>query len=276
MNPVAVVTGGTGGIGRHIALGLAEAGHHVIIVGRDPQRGAAAADWIKSQVPAANPDLRLTDLSSLANTRALAKSLLETYPQISILVNNAGIFNARHDITPEGHEKVLAVNHLSPFVLTNALLPALQAAGRARIVTVGSDTSDTARIDPANLELRRGWNFVRAYSRAKLAQMMTTFALAGRLSGTGVTANVAHPGAVATNLIRARGPIGLAWKLMAPFMLNEKEGADTPLYVALAPELSEARGEYFKKRKIVHPNPRALQPELRAAVWDATEELTAF
>lgn len=272
--PVAVVTGSTGGIGREIALGLAKADYRVVMIGRDPLRGAAAVDWIKAQVPTASLDLHLIDLSLLANTRALAAKLTQNHPSISVLVNNAGIFNARREVTEEGHEKVLAVNHLSPFVFAHALLPALKAAGHARIVTVGSDTSDQAKIDPGNLELTRGWNFVRAYAQAKLAQMMTTFTLAERLTGTGVTANVVHPGAVATNLIRARGPIGLAWKMMAPFMLTEGEGADTPLYAALAPELAQTTGLYFKKRKPVPPNPLALQPALKEAVWAATEHLT--
>ena len=273
---VAVVTGATSGIGREIALALAKADRHVIMVGRDPERGAAALDFIEAQAPSASLDLNLTDLSSIENTQALASALMERYPAISLLVNNAGVFHARREVTVEGHEKVLAINHLSPFVLTNALLPALKAAGEARIVTVGSDTSDKAKIDPDNLELTHGWNFVRAYAQAKLAQMMTTFVLAERIEGTGVTANVVHPGAVATNLIRAGGPIGLAWKIMAPFMLTEREGADTPLFAALAPELGDATGLYFKKRSPTPPNPLAAQATLRANVWAATETLVAL
>jgi len=271
--PVAVVTGATSGIGREIALGLSKADHHVVMIGRDGARGAAAVESIKAERPGASLDLHLTDLSSLADTRALAAALIEKHPAISLLVNNAGVFSASREVTGEGHEKVLAINHLSPFVLTGALLPALQAAGRARIVAIGSDTSDRAKIDPDNLELERGWNFVRAYGQAKLAQMITTFVLAERLAGSGVTANVVHPGAVATNLIRAQGPIGLAWKIMAPFMLTAREGAETPLHVSLAPALSEATGLYFKARKAAPPNPLALNPVLRRAVWSATEQL---
>ena len=114
---------------------------------------------------------------------------------------------------------------------------------------------------------------VRAYGRAKLAQMATTFTLAERLAGTGVTANVVHPGAVATGLVRSPGVIGLSWKLMAPFLLSEEQGADTPLHVALAPEVDAVTGRYFKKRQPVRPNRRALDPALRARIWSATEAL---
>ncbi len=274
-DPVAVVTGATGGIGRSIALGLARAGHRVIMIGRDAARGEAAQAWIAAQVPQARTELMLADLSSLAETRALATTIMASHPRISVLVNNAGVFLAKRAVTAEGHETVLATNHLSPFVFSMALLPALKATGQARIVTVGSDTSDKARIDPDNLELTHGWNFVRAYAQAKLAQMMTTFELSRRLTDTGVTANVVHPGAVATGLVRTPGVIGLSWKLMAPFLLTEEQGAETPLHVALAPELAQSTGLYFKKRATVKPNPRALDAALVARVWMATEKLVA-
>ncbi len=273
-NSVAVVTGATGGIGKWIALGLARAGHHVVLTGRDPGRGHAAEAWINAQAPKATTELHLVDLSSLAATRELGKVLVERHSQISVLVNNAGVFLHRREVTPEGHEKVLATNHLSPFLLSNALEPALRACGAARIVTVGSDTSDKARIDPGNLELQRGWNYLRAYRRAKLAQMMTTFVLAERLAGTGVTANVVHPGAVATGLVRAPGLIGLSWKIMAPFLLTEQQGADTPLYAAGSPELASMTGKYLKKRVAVAPNRLAADAALRQEIWAETERLT--
>ena len=145
---VAVVTGASGGIGRYIALGLAQAGKHVVMVVRDPSRGWAAQSWIVQQVPGAKTEIMLADLSSMAATRHLAQDILERHSRLSILVNNAGIFSARREVTSEGHERVLATNYLSPFVLTNTLEPALRAAGNARIVTIGSDRSDKTDIDP--------------------------------------------------------------------------------------------------------------------------------
>jgi NAD(P)-dependent dehydrogenase (short-subunit alcohol dehydrogenase family) len=270
---VAVVTGASGGIGRWIARGLAEAGCHVVMVGRNGDRLKAAEGWIRQSVPGARTEAMVVDLASLAQTRALGQSLRQRHPAIEILVNNAGVFLHRREVTAEGHEKVLAVNHLAPFVLTNELLPALAAAGRGRVVTIGSSTSDRATLDPDNLELARGWNMVSAYRRSKLAQMMTTFELSERSSALGVTANVVHPGAVATGLVRAGGPIGIAWRLMAPFLLTEQQGAETPLFVALAAELDGVSGRYFKRRTIVTPNPRAMDAELRRRVWDETARL---
>ena len=193
----AVVTGATGGIGRWIALGLARSGCRVVLVGRDRARGEAAQDWIRGQAPGAELDLMVADLSSLAATRALGGEIAARHPRLAVLVNNAGVFRARRDRTDEGHDVVLATNHLSPFVLTRALEGALRAGAPSRIVAVGSSTSDRARIDPANLELERGWGMVRAYGQSKLALMMTTFEWARRLDGTGVTfAELEHASAV--------------------------------------------------------------------------------
>ncbi len=275
---VSVVTGATGGIGRWIALGLARAGHEVVLIARDRDRGEATRAWIAQQAPAGRTELVVADLASLAATRAAGQSIAARHPAVDVLVNNAGVFLPRREETKEGIERVIATNHLSPFVLTGILEPSLRAAaaatGQARIVNVGSSTSDGASIDPANLQLTRRWGMVRSYRQSKLAIMMATFDWAERLRGSGVVANVVHPGMVATGLVRAPGVVGLAWRLMAPALLSEEQGADTPVHVALAPEFAAETGLYVKKRQAVRPNRRALDPALRHRVRTATETLT--
>jgi NAD(P)-dependent dehydrogenase (short-subunit alcohol dehydrogenase family) len=270
---VAVVTGATGGIGRWITLGLAQAGHHVVMIARDPVRGEAAAAWIKQRVPGSSIEVQLADLSSLAATQRVGREIAARHPRVALLINNAGMFTARRQVTAEGHEHVLAVNHLAPYVLTNELEAALHAGAPARVINVGSSTSDRASIDPDDLELEQGWGMVRAYSQSKLAIMMSTFALAQRLRGSGVVAHVVHPGAVATGLIRESGLIGIAWRLMAPFMRTEEQGADAPLYAALAPEWANITGAYVKNRRAVRPNRRALNLVLVGKVDAATRKL---
>ncbi len=271
---VAVVTGATSGIGRWIALRLARAGFHLVLPARTEARGQEARAWITAQHPEAAIDVVAADLSSLASTLAAAVAIRDRYPAISLLVNNAGVFRARRERTAEGRDLVLAVNHLAPHLLMRELRPALLAGAPSRIVTVGSSTSDRARIDPENLELERGWTMVGAYSSSKLAVMMSTFETARQLAGTGVTANVVHPGTVATSLIRTGGVIGLAWTAMRPFLRTEEQGADTPVHVALSPDLARTTGRYFKNRQKVAPNKLALDPVLVRAVWTASERLT--
>jgi NAD(P)-dependent dehydrogenase (short-subunit alcohol dehydrogenase family) len=268
-----VVTGATGGIGKWVALGMAQAGYKVVLVGRDRARGEAAKSWIAERVPDAVLDLMLADLSSIAATRALGQQIASRHPRLAVLINNAGVFRARREQTAEGHEMVLAVNYLSPFVLMQELEAALRAGAPSRIVTVGSSTSDRASIQLQNLELGRGWNMVRAYGQSKLAVMMTTFEWARRLRASGVTANVVHPGMVATGLIRTPGIIGLSWRLIALFSRSEQQGAETPLYAALSPELDGKTGKYLKDRMIVPPNRLAEDAALANQLWQETARL---
>lgn len=270
---VAVVTGATSGIGRWIALGLARAGLHTVLVVRDAGRGTATRAWIAERAPGATTEVMAADLSLLAQARAVAERIAAIHPRLAILVNNAGLFSERRRVTAEGHELVLAVNHLAPFVLTQALIDALGNGAPARIVNIGSAASDDARIDLDDLEGVRRWSRMRAYGQSKLALTMATFAWAERLDGTGITANVVHPGVVATNIARVPGLIGIAWRLMMPFMLSAERGADTPLYVALAPELEGVSGRYFKRRKQAQPNPLACDSGLVARLWAETERL---
>jgi NAD(P)-dependent dehydrogenase (short-subunit alcohol dehydrogenase family) len=272
---VAVVTGGSGGIGRWIALGLVRRGYHVVLIGRDRARAEIAQCWIARHAPSASTDLLIADLSLLASTRAAGRYLRARYPKIAVLVNNAGVFDSKPVETVEGHNRVLATNLLAPFVLTQMLLPALRAAAPARIINIGSSMADHARINPGHLVLGRRWTMVRAYSQSKLALLMITLALAKRLHGTGVVANVVHPGLVATGLVRTGGVIGAAWRCLTWFALSEAQGAESALHVALAPQFATASGVYVKKRRVVSPNRQALDPAAVAAVWAATEHLVA-
>jgi NAD(P)-dependent dehydrogenase (short-subunit alcohol dehydrogenase family) len=271
----AVITGATSGIGRWIAAGLAKAGYGLTLIARDEARAAATVSWIRSRTPAAVVEVRIADLSSLAETRAVAALILQRTPRLDLLVNNAGVLSPRRQVTAEGHERTLATNLLSPLALTEALLPALQAAAPARIVMVGSSSSDRARIDPGNLELVRGWSMVRAYAQSKLALLMTSRALAQRLAGSGVTVNVVHPGLVATEIVRQGGLVGLAWKVMAPFSLTPEQGAETPLYACLSPEMAGKTGLYLKRRRPAPPNPLVENTALTAQVVAAAARLLA-
>ncbi len=244
----------------------------MVLVGRNRERLHAAAGWIDGRT-GTRPLTITADLSLLSDTRRAADEVRALAPVLDVLVNNAGLLSPRRVETAEGHELTLAVNHLAPFVLTRALLPVLQASGRGRVVMTGSSSSDMARIDPDDLELRRGWRMTRAYARSKLALLMTTTETARATAGTGVSLNVVHPGLVATGLVRSGGIDQAVWRLLARVSLSEAEGADTPLHAALSPELDGISGRYLKRRVPVAPNRLARDPALRARVLAATERL---
>ncbi len=193
---------------------------------------------------------------------------------LDLLVNNAGILSPRRIETAEGHELTLAVNHLSPFLLTRLLLPALRDSGAGRVVHTGSSSSDRAGIDPDDLELTRRWRMTRAYARSKLALLMTAIEIADQEQRRGVTVNVAHPGLVATNLVRSGGIDQFVWsRLLSRVALTPQQGADTALFAALSPECAGVTGRYLKRRAPATPNRRALDTMLRARVLAATERL---
>ena len=270
---VAVITGATAGLGQFVALGLARAGYHTVILARDAGRGEATRQFIAERARGASTELVLADLASLQQVREAASAISQAHPRIDVLVNNAGLITPRREVSPEGHEMILAVNHLAPVVLSQALEPALKAGSPARIVNVGSTASDRATLDLSDLEGKRSWNPLRAYGRSKLALMMATFEQARRLDGSGVTVNVLHPGVVATTLGSVPGPIGWGWAALRPFMISSERGAETPLFVALSPQVEGVTGRYWKRCKQARPNRQALDGATTRQLWSATMRL---
>ncbi len=203
MQPMAsktvLVTGGTAGIGKATAEGCARLGARVGIAGRDRRRAESAAIDIKART-GRTVDVFVADLSSLAEVRRLAAEVLDAYPRLDVLVNNAaGRWATRHT-TADGLERTLAVNHLAPFLLTWLLLDRLKDNAPARIITVASALHAMGKIDFDDLQGAARYNGTRAYNQSKLANIMFTYELARRLDGSGVTATVLHPGVVRTSL----------------------------------------------------------------------------
>lgn len=270
---VAVVTGATAGLGQWLALGLARAGYHTVIIARDAVRGEATRSFIAERAKGASTELVRADLSSLAEARTAGATIAAAHPRINVLVNNAGLITPKRQVTAEGREMILAVNHLAPFVLTRALEDALRAGAPARVVNVGSTASDRATLDVSDLEGVRSWNPLRAYGRSKLALMMATFEWARLLDASGVAVNVVHPGVVATTLGSVPGPIGWGWAILRPFMITPEQGAETPLFVALSPQAEGITGRYWKKCKQARPNPQALDSAVTRRLWQETDRL---
>ena len=270
---IAVVTGGTAGLGRWVAYGLARAGYHTILVVRDAARGETTRRWIAEHARGAMTELVMADLSSLRQAREAGEAIAAAHPRIDVLVNNAGLITPRRQVTDEGHEMILAVNHLAPFVLTTALEPALRAGMPSRVVNVGSTASDRASLKLDDLEGARSWNPLAAYGRSKLALMMATFERARRLEGTGVAVNVVHPGLVATEIGLVPGPIGWGWTALRPFMMTPERGAVTPLHLALSPLVEGETGKYWKRSRPARPNRQALDTTLVRQLWRETERL---
>ena len=270
-----LVTGANTGIGKWTAIGLAERGAAVVIHSRNPEKGRAAQDEIRRQSGSADVDLLLADFSSLAEVRRLAAEVVERYPRLDVLVNNAGLISGRRAESADGYELTFAVNHLAPFLLTTLLLDRIVASAPARIVTVSSRAHLRSAIDFDDLDLRHGYQAMEAYSRSKLANVLFTRELARRLEGTGVTANCLHPGVVRSDFGSSGdlgGMMGAGWAVMQPFLLSPKQGADTSIHLATSPDVAGISGEYFDRRRVARTSTRARDMAAAAELWRVSAE----
>ena len=264
---IVLVTGATSGIGLVAARALASQGATVILHGRDPGKTAAVAATVQGKIETA-----IADLSSMAGVRRLAAQLRERFPRLDVLLNNAGAINSRRIVTVDGLELTFAVNHLAHFLLTSELLPMLGPG--SRIVNVASEASRSARLDLDDLQSERGYSGWTAYATSKLENILFTFELARRLP-RGVTANALHPGAVASNFAQNASWMGVAWKLLSPFLRSEEKGARTSIYLASSPEVEGVTGRYFMDCREKRARKDAYDPDLARKLWEASETLTA-
>jgi retinol dehydrogenase 14 len=272
-----LVTGGTGGIGRATALGLATMGAHLAITGRDRERTEGAARDIRA-AGGGTVDVFVADLSSQSEVRRLADDVLQRLSRIDVLVNNVGgYWNTRH-VTADGLERTFALNHLAPFLLTNLLLDRLKQSAPARVVTVSSNMQAIGRIDLDGLQGERSYSGARAYNHSKLANVLFTYELARRLQDASVTANALHPGVVRTSF-GAEDPSGvqrLFTPLMRPFMKAPTRGAATSIHVASAPDLEQVTGRYFANSKVKRSSRRSYDEAAAAQLWQVSADLVGL
>jgi len=275
---IVVITGGTGGIGKATATGLATLGARVGITGRDPARAEQAAADIRAASGNPAVDAFAADMTSQNELRQLAAVVLEAYPRLDVLVNNVGGFWAHRHSTADGLERTFALNHLAPFLLTNLLMDRLKASAPARVITVSSGAQSMGRIEFDDLQGARSYSGQRAYNQSKLANVMFTNELARRLHGTRVMANYLHPGVVRTNF----GAEDQAWfftvisRVVRPLLKTPAQGAQTSIYLASTPDLADVTGQFFTNGKPKRANRIAYDIDMTARLWLVSAELVGM
>jgi NAD(P)-dependent dehydrogenase (short-subunit alcohol dehydrogenase family) len=260
--PVVLVTGSTDGLGREVAKRLAATGAHVIVHGRNRERGLEVVREIEADGRGSARFLR-ADLASLDEVRTLARTVLTEYDRLDLLINNAGIAPpAERRLSEDGHELGFAVNYLSGFLLTHLLLPRLIESAPARIINVSS--LGQAPIDFDNVMLETGYDRGRAYSQSKLAQILFTFDLARELEGTGVTANALHPATfMATGMVTALG--------LEP-RSTVAEGAEAVMNLATSP--TAGSGFFYNGMTAARANAQAYDEAARERLRNLSRRLT--
>jgi NAD(P)-dependent dehydrogenase (short-subunit alcohol dehydrogenase family) len=231
---------------------------------------------MQQQAGSTNISFLQADLSSLAEVRRLAEQIIRQYPHVHVLVNNAGGVNARRTVTAEGLEATFVTNHLAPFLLTNLLLPVLQASTPARVVNVSSTQHRSGRIDFTDLQSERDYDQMRAYQQAKLANLFFTYELARRLNGTNVTVNAADPGGTLEGTKAV--PLPLAVRLILPLFskwLTAEHAAQSSIYLASSPDVEGLSGKYVNfRKKIIRSSPASYDEGMAEKVWHMSAKLT--
>ncbi len=274
---ICMVTGATSGIGSVTASALAQQGATVVVVGRNPERGAATVQRIMQETGNDAITLLIADLSSQAHIAQLAHEFHRRFGRLDVLVNNAGGLFMTRQMSVDGIEMTFALNHLGYFLLTHVLLETLKASAPARIVNVSSGAHRSGRIDGADLQGQRRYQGWRAYSQSKLANILFTYDLAARLDGTGVTANVLHPGFVATKFGH-NNTSAFSWLIRVSQIaaLSPARGAETMIYLATAPEVEGVTGRYFVKNRAVRSSPASYDKMVAQRLWQSSEALVGL
>jgi NAD(P)-dependent dehydrogenase (short-subunit alcohol dehydrogenase family) len=271
---ICLITGGTNGLGKSTALSLAKMGATVVIVGRDELKSVQVVEELRTASGNNNVHSLTADLSSQADVRRLAGEFKAKYSKLHVLINNAGAAFTQRQLSADGVEMTLALNHLAGFLLTNLLLDTLKASAPARIINVSSGGHTAGRIEFDNLQGEKKYGF-DAYLNSKLANILFTVELAGRLAGTQVTVNALDPGLTATGFGTNNGKVmATLIKVFAPLVMRSPEkGAETSVYLASSPAVATVTGKYFRDSKAVPPASQADDAAVAKELWEVSAKL---
>ena len=287
---LAVVTGGTGGLGYETALALAQAGAEVVLTGRNDAKGREAIAKIRGKVPGAKIGYETLDLANLASVTNFTERFAAEHASIDLLVNNAGVMALpTRQTTADGFEMQFGTNYLGHYALTAQLLPWLRRGREPRVVNLSSIAHRTGFIHFSDLQGERLYSPWKAYSQSKLAMLMFALELQRRSDAAGwnLMSNAAHPGWARTDLI-ANGPgsglISLASQFAAPlFSQSAENGALPTLFAATSPQAKP--GGYYGPNGLSElkgpPAPAGIMPQARdaaaaARLWDVSQQLTGI
>jgi NAD(P)-dependent dehydrogenase (short-subunit alcohol dehydrogenase family) len=271
-----VVTGATNGIGLITAQVLAATGARVVLVGRSEQRLAQAVAHIQSISADAQLDTVCADLSVQHDVYAVANHIKTSYERIDVLINNAGAYYATRQLSADGIEMTWALNHMAPFILTNALLDLFRQSAPARIITVSSMAHQSATINFDDIQGERRYSGLERICSVETGEtFLFTYELADRLQQTDITVNCLHPGFVATGF--AHNNHGFMANVMALlqrfFAITPEKGAETSVFLATSPSVNAVTGRYFVDSMAVASSKVSYDVTSRRRLWELSQKL---
>jgi NAD(P)-dependent dehydrogenase (short-subunit alcohol dehydrogenase family) len=275
-----LITGATKGLGRATTELLAHQGARVVMACRNIDKAMAERDRLRAESSNQDIEVMQLDLADFASVRVFADEFLKKYDALDVLINNAGVFCMQRESSADGFELSWSTNHLGPFLLTQLLLPLIKNTAGARIINLSSDAHYSSKINFDDLNFERKFVAHKAYGQSKLAVVIFTAELAERLKECGATVNVMHPGNVATDMWDL-WPNG-AWyqkllcRIVKSFLTPVEVGAQRIVELAGSPEMEDVTGCYYSKGKLKEATPKSQDQELRAKLWQVSEQQTGL
>jgi retinol dehydrogenase 12 len=273
-----VVTGASAGIGFETAILLTEAGARVIGVGRDPRRAAAAEMAIRELTGSDRVSFEVADLSSHAETRALAARIGSRCDAVDVLINNAGLFRSRYEESVDEIEMQFAVNYLAGFLLTREMLPLLREAQGARVIGMSSGSHFAGAFHWTDPGLRGRYFGLTAYDQSKLAVIVFSRELARRLGpASRISTYAVDPGLVKTEIgVKGTGFLtGLVWRLRTRNGIEAEQAAAKVAFVAMDPAAAGRTALYWKDREPVPSSAASYSSENGERLWELSERMCA-
>lgn len=267
-----LITGGNSGIGLATARQLARQGHAVILACRDQTKGQAALAKLRNEAPDSPASLVQLDLASLGQVRDCAEQVLERFPRIDVLINNAGVVPTRQQFTRDGYELQFGVNYLAHVLLTHLLMPALRQSEQARIVHLSSVAHWLGRINERTWRGRFPYLVMDAYGQSKLANLMFSNELARRLDPAHITSNALHPGGVDTGIFRYV-PRPLYNLLIKPTLITAEEAATLPVNLAVDEQYAGISGRYYVNHHQARTRPSSRNHKITERLYQRSCEL---
>ncbi|OXL85623.1 oxidoreductase [Paenibacillus sp. SSG-1] len=273
-NKVVLITGGTSGVGKAIALGLARLGAKIVIISRNHERGQEALHDIAKATGNEKGEFMVADLSLQSSIRKVSEEFKRKYDHLHVLANVGGAVYFEKQLTSEGIERTFALNYLSHFLLTNELLDMLKESRPSRVITVSGAPRflKKANFNVEDVQLVNHFSGLGATAQALFARVIFTYELTRRLEGTGVRAFTFHPGLVQSNLTR-----NAPWYIKAYGKLanrRAKEDCEIGVYLAAAKEVENVNGVFFDDQMQMMTFPILQDEEMGRRLWSISEELT--
>lgn len=271
-----LVTGGNRGIGKAIVTKLYKEGHALVLHSRSLEQGREAAKEIQVSVsePSSLPEIECIagDLSDIAVCYQLADEIKSRFPDLQVLINNAGIWKTEKVLNPDGFELSFMVNYLAPAILCIELKELLLKNGPSRIVNVNAGLYLKGKFDTAKTPFGEDFGAFRTYANTKQAGVFFMLDFAEELAGTDLCINAVHPGVIRTRLGDSKHIMSRFVKIFKRFWKSPDHGADAPVWLATAPEMEGVNGKYFDQKKEMALGKVVLNPQLRQDLGEALNQ----